>query len=213
MEHEAQPAFRKRHLIWLGGVLVIGSMLAGLFIADVDGLIRNDVTLGPVIAATKIVIPIFMAVGFIYWLVLLFTGKLNRDLYGMMVLHERYNARASGFLLGFSEVYPPFNFKTGGADNDAYSAVTLNLPEPPETGSRKLALNFLLAIPHYIVLAIIGIGAFFVAIAAWFAVLFTGSWPEGMRGFLVRFGNYYFRVWLYATMVETEYPKFGLSAV
>lgn len=68
MEHEAQPAFRKRHLIWLGGLMVIGFTLAGMFIGDVDGLIRNDVTLGPIIAATKIVIPIFLAVAFIYWL-------------------------------------------------------------------------------------------------------------------------------------------------
>lgn len=150
-------------------------------------------------------------VAVIYWFVLLFTGKLNRDLFGMMVLYERYSARATGYLVGFSENYPPFDFRTGGTDNDAYRPVTLNLPEPPETGSRKLALNFLLAIPHYIVLVVFGIGAFFVAAAAWFAVLFTGRWPEGMRGFLVRFNNYYYRVWLYATMVTTEYPKFGLS--
>lgn len=149
-------------------------------------------------------------VAFVYWLVLLFTGKLNRQLFGMMVLYERYNARASGFLVGFSEEYPPFEFRTGGADNSAYRPVTLNLPEPPESGSRKLALNFLLAIPHYVVLVVFGIGAAIVAISAWFAVLFTGRWPEGMRRYLVRFTNYYYRVWLYATMVETTYPKFGL---
>jgi hypothetical protein len=90
--------------------------------------------------------------------------------------------------------------------------VRLDLPEPPETGSRRLALNFLLAIPHYFVLAVFGIGAFFVAVAAWFAVLFTGRWPEGMRNYLVRFSNYYYRVWLYATMVTTDYPRFGLDA-
>lgn len=150
-------------------------------------------------------------VAFVYWLILLFTGKLNRDLFGMMVLYERYNSRATGFLLGFSESYPPFDFRAGGADNDAYPPITLNVPEPPETGSRKLALNFLLAIPHYIVLFVFAIGAAVVAIVAWFAVLLTGSWPQGMRDFLVRFANYYYRVWLYAVMVETEYPRFGLS--
>jgi hypothetical protein len=30
-----------------------------------------------------------------------------------------------------------------------------------------------------------------------------------MRRYLVRFSNYYYRVWLYATMVETTYPRFG----
>jgi hypothetical protein len=39
-----------------------------------------------------------------------------------------------------------------------------------------------------------------------------GSWPEGMRGFLVRVSNFYYRVWTYVTMVENEYPGFGLPA-
>lgn len=150
-------------------------------------------------------------VAVIYWLVLLFTGKLNRGLYGVMTLYVRYDARATGFLSGFSETYPPFDFHTGGADNDAYPPITLSLPEPPENGSRKLALNVLLAIPHYVMILIFGIAAAAVGIAGWFAVLFTGAWPKGMRDFLVRVYNYYFRVWLYAAMVETEYPKFGLS--
>lgn len=150
-------------------------------------------------------------VGLVYWLMLIFTGKLHRNLYGMMVLYERYSARATGFLVGFSEIYPPFEFGAGGTDDRSYPAIRLQLPEPPETGSRKLALNFLLAIPHYVVIAVFGIGAVVMAIAAWFAVLFTGRWPRGMREFLVRFNNYYYRVWLYATMVETEYPKFGLA--
>jgi hypothetical protein len=147
---------------------------------------------------------------FIYWLVLLFTGNLNRGLYGVMVMYERYNARATGFLLGYSEVYAPFDFHTGSSDNDAYPPVRLNLPEPPATASRKSALNILLAIPHYIVIAVFGIGAGVVAIIAWFAVLFTGAWPQGMRDFLVRFANYYYRVWTYVAMVENDYPKFGL---
>ena len=150
-------------------------------------------------------------VAIVYWLVLLFTGRPDRGLYGIMTLHARYDARTTGYLLGFSENYPPFDFRIGGADNDAYAPIRLDLPEPPETGSRKLALNFLLAVPHYIVLAVYAIAAMVIAVIAWFAVLFTGVWPHRMRGFLVRVTNYYYRVWLYATMVETRYPKFGLG--
>ena len=146
----------------------------------------------------------------IYWFILVFTGKLNRGLYDLMAMYERYNTRASGFLVGFSEVYPPFDFASGPHDNNAYPPIRLNLPEPPETVSRVAALNWILAIPHYIVVAIFGIGAAVVAIVGWFAVLFTGAWPSGMRDFLVRFENYYFRVWTYVTMVENDYPKFGL---
>ncbi len=151
-------------------------------------------------------------VALMYWLVLVFTGRLDRNLFGVMALYERYNARATGFLLGFSEESPPFDFRMGGADNDAYSPITLNLPEPAETGSRRLALNVLLAIPHYVVLAVFAVAAIVAAVIAWFAVLFTGRWPQGLRTFLIRVNNYYYRVWLYATMVEPRYPEFGLPS-
>lgn len=152
------------------------------------------------------------AVFFIYWLMLIFTGKLHAGLYSMVVMYERYNARASGFLVGFSETYPPFDFSTATADNDAYPPVRLTLPAVPESVPRSAALNLFKAIPHYIVLAIFFIGAAVVAIIAWFAVLFTGKWPQGMRAFLVRVSNYYYRVWAYVTMVENGYPKFGLPS-
>ena len=161
-----------------------------------------------------VIVYVLQAVGrvvfFIYWLVLIFTGKLNRGLYDLMTLYERYNARSGSFLLGYSEIYPPFDFKMGPEDNNAYPPVTLTLPEPPEDVARSAALNWILAIPHYIVLFVYFIGAAIAAIIGWFAVLFTGKWPQGLRDFLVLLSNYYYRVWSYAVMVQNEYPKFGL---
>jgi hypothetical protein len=148
----------------------------------------------------------------VYWVMLVFTGKLHPSLYGVMVMYERYNARASGFLLGYSETYAPFDFYTTTDDDNAYPPVRLALPAVPESVPRKAALNVLLAIPLYIVMMVYFIGAAAVALVGWFAVLFTGAWPEGMRGFLVRVSNFYYRVWTYVTMVENEYPGFALPA-
>jgi|JI10StandDraft_1071094.scaffolds.fasta_scaffold121905_3 hypothetical protein len=148
----------------------------------------------------------------IYWLMLIFTGKLHSGLFGMMVMYERYNARAGGFLLGWSQTYPPFEFTTDPADNNTYPAVRLQLPTVPQSVARSAAWNVLTAIPHYFMLMIYFIGAAVVAVIAWFAVLFTGTWPQGMRRFLVRVSNYQYRIWTFVTMVENEYPKFGLPA-
>ncbi len=148
----------------------------------------------------------------VYWLMLIFTGKLHPGLYGVMAMYERYNARAGGFLVGFSELYPPFDFGTGPQDNNAYAPIRLTLPALPEAPSRWAALNFLKAIPHFIVLLVFFIGAAVVALIGWFAVLFTGGWPTGMRDFLVRVNNYQYRVWTYVAMVENDYPKFGLPS-
>ena len=149
---------------------------------------------------------------FVYWLMFLFTGKLHPGLYNVMVMYERYNARAGGYLVGFSELYPPFDFAITTADNGAYPAIRLNLPAVPESMPRSAALNILKAIPLYIVLMIYYIGAVVVAVLGWFAVLFTGAWPQGMRDFLVRVSNFHFRVWTYVTMVDNTYPRFGLPS-
>lgn len=148
----------------------------------------------------------------VYWFIFVFTGKLNAGLYSAMTMSERYNERATGFLLGWSEIYPPFDFTPGPGDNGAYPPIRLNLPATPEPPTRAAALNILKAIPHFIVIAFFALAAFAVAMVAWFAVLFTGAWPAGMRDFLVRFTNYYFRVWTYVTMVDNDYPRFGLPA-
>jgi hypothetical protein len=152
------------------------------------------------------------AVFFVYWLMLLFTGKLHSGLFGVMAMYERYNARAGGFLVGFSETYPPFDFSTDTADNNAYPPIRLALPAVPESVPRSAALNVFKAIPLYIVMMVYFIGAAVVALIGWFAVLFTAQWPHGMRDFLVRVNNFYFRVWTYVTMVDNEYPKFGLPS-
>ena len=65
---------------------------------------------------------------------------------------------------------------------------------------------------HYFMLMIYFIGAAVVAVIAWFAVLFTGTWPQGMRRLLVRVSNYQYRIWSYVTMVDNTYPKFGLPS-
>ena len=62
-------------------------------------------------------------------------------------------------------------------------------------------------------LAVYAIGAVVVRTIGWFSVLFTGRWPVAMRDWLVRFPNYYYRVWAFVTMVHTEYPRFGTAPV
>ena len=49
------------------------------------------------------------------------------------------------------------------------------------------------------------------AIVAWFAILFTGTYPRGMFDFVVGVGRWSTRVWAYAFLLVTDvYPPFSL---
>jgi len=146
----------------------------------------------------------------VYWVMLIFTGRLNRGLYGVLAMHERYSERASSHLIGFTEKYPPFDFNLGGRDNHVYAPITVSLPEPPETTSRWAALNLFAAIPHYLFILVLGVAVVLTVIFGWVAVLFTGEWPHALRDFVVRVTNYYLSVWAYVTMAVSDYPKFRI---
>jgi len=81
------------------------------------------------------------------------------------------------------------------------------------TLSRGLWLvKWLLAIPHYIVLIFLGLAAIVVVIIAWFAILFTGRYPEGMFNFVVGVIRWTLRVQGYAFLLVTDqYPPFSLD--
>src|SRR5206468_9921684 len=70
-------------------------------------------------------------------------------------------------------------------------------------------LRLLLAIPHFIVLSLYGIGAFVAVVIAWFALLFTGRWPQGLYDFSAGFLRYYTRVSGYTWLLVDPYPPFS----
>jgi len=73
-------------------------------------------------------------------------------------------------------------------------------------------VKWLLAIPHLVILFFLALAALIVVIIAWFAILFTGRYPEGLFDFVVgvmRWGN---RVQGYAFVLITDrYPPFSLN--
>ncbi len=73
-------------------------------------------------------------------------------------------------------------------------------------------VKWLLAIPHFVILAFLGIAAAFCVLVAWFAILFTGRYPRPLFDFVVGTGRWALRVCAYAVMLVTDvYPPFSLK--
>lgn len=93
--------------------------------------------------------------------------------------------------------------------------VRIELDEPDGSQlSRFLPLiKWLLALPHYIVLALLGIVAFVCIVLAWLAILITGSYPAPLFNFVLGVNRWGFRVNAYVFVLNTDrYPPFSLKA-
>ncbi|MBF0359262.1 MAG: hypothetical protein HQL70_11720 [Magnetococcales bacterium] len=66
MDHIKKPMFRNIVLIISSGLIIAGITAFGM--SDVDELIRTERRLGPVIAASRIIVPLFGVIGIAYLL-------------------------------------------------------------------------------------------------------------------------------------------------
>jgi hypothetical protein len=146
----------------------------------------------------------------ISWFAILFTGKMPPGLFGFLAMHQRYQWRVTSYIFFLREEYPPFDFTTTGQDPGGDPA-TLSI-EPSATLSRGLIfVKWLLLIPQFIVLLFLGIALYVVLIIGFFAVLFTGKWPEGMRNFVIGMMRWSSRIYAYMYLMTDVYPPFSLS--
>jgi hypothetical protein len=139
-------------------------------------------------------------------LMLLFRKKYPRWWFDWNREMMRFSARVAVYASLMDDEYP---------STDEQQAVHLDFDYPDAKNDLHPALplvKWLLAIPHYIVLFFLGIGAFFAVIGAWFAILFTGRYPRGIFTYVEGVHRWSNRVFAYAfALVTDKYPPFSLK--
>jgi len=85
--------------------------------------------------------------------------------------------------------------------------------EYPERLSRwKIFVKWLLAFPHVLIVGALGTVAYVMIFIAWFAILFTGRYPEGLFNFVVGVYRWNANVNAYTSLLRDEYPPFTMEA-
>jgi Domain of unknown function (DUF4389) len=139
-------------------------------------------------------------------LMIVFRQKYPRWWFDWNLELMRFLNRIGVYLALLDDRYP---------STDERQSVMFDMPYPEAKNelNRWLPLvKWILAIPHYIVLAFLGLAAFVVVVFAWFAIIFTGRYPRGAFDFVVGVTRWYNRVVGYAfALVTDEYPPFRLS--
>jgi hypothetical protein len=118
----------------------------------------------------------------------------------------RFSTRVGAYLALTTDVYP-------STIDEQSVHLEIDYPDAKQDLNQWLPLvKWLLAIPHYIVLLVLIIGAFFAVIFAWFAILFTGRYPRGLFDYVVGVARWGLRVQAYAFLLVTDrYPPFSLT--
>jgi hypothetical protein len=118
----------------------------------------------------------------------------------------RFSNRVAAYLALMDDRYP-------ATDDEQAVHLDFAYPDVPNDLNRWLPLvKWLLAVPHYIVLFFLYIGATVSVIITWFAILFTGRYPRGLFDFVEGVLRWQNRVAGYAFILVTdEYPPFRIA--
>lgn len=116
----------------------------------------------------------------------------------------RFGTRVGAYLALLTDRYP---------STVEEQSVHLEIEYPDvERLNRWLPLvKWILAIPHYVVLFFLFVGAIVAIVIAWFAILITGRYPKPLFNYVVCVSRWSLRVSAYAFLLVTDrYPPFSL---
>jgi hypothetical protein len=152
------------------------------------------------------------------------TGGILTGLFVATLLMLVFRTRYPRWWFDFARELTRFGWRVGAylaLLTDQYPSTTeeqavhleIDYPDVERDLNRWLPLvKWFLAIPHYIVVAVLAFLAFFAVVIAWFAILITGRYPRGLFEFVVGVGRWALRVDAYAFLLVTDrYPPFTMS--
>jgi len=142
-------------------------------------------------------------VTFIAWFAILITGNYPQGLWDLSYWIMRWNMRVSIYTGLLRDEYPPFG--------EQPYPMLLELRYPDRLSRWKIFVKWILIIPHLIALWFLGILQSIITFIAWWAILFTGNYPQGLFAMTVGIMRWQLRVSVYELLMIDAYPPFALA--
>lgn len=144
------------------------------------------------------------AMAIVSWFTLLITGVQFRGIRDFSLYYLRWRTRALAYMALFVDPYPPFG-------DEPYPA-TIEVHEPAQPrDNATIAVRLLLVLPHLVVLCVLLLAWLITTVIAWFAILFTRSYPPSLYRFGIGVMRWGLRVEAYLLLLVDDYPPFTLD--
>jgi hypothetical protein len=88
---------------------------------------------------------------------------------------------------------------------------TYALNPPEKIANWRPLVQWLLALPHAVIVQVLGRVSQVIAVISWFAIVFTGKVPEGLVGVQMMYIRYETRTYSYIGFLREEYPPFTFA--
>ncbi len=189
-------------LIWVIPIAIVATLLSGTASSTATVISETGEVLSKATeSGGGIVAGLFGAT----MLMIVFRQKYPRWWFDFARELTRFEMRIGSYVALLTDKYPD-------TENEQSVHLELDYPDAAQELNRWLPLvKWLLAVPHYIVLAVLAVAAVFAVLIAWFAILFTGRYPRGLFDFVVGVARWGTRVQAYAMLLLTDsYPPFSL---
>jgi hypothetical protein len=88
---------------------------------------------------------------------------------------------------------------------------TFDVQTPDKVANWRPLVQWIMAIPHFLIASVLRTVAQVVGVVSWFAILFTGKLPEGLANMTCLALRYEARTTAYAGFLYEEYPPFEFA--
>jgi hypothetical protein len=192
-------------LIWIIPIAIIFGMISSAGETVTNTIVMNEA--GQIIDKTSqtaggLLTGLFAATA----LMILFRQRYPRWWFDFSRELAHFGARVGAYAALLTDQYP-------STVEEQAVHLEIDYPNLPRELNRWMPLfKWLLAIPHYIALAFLGVAAFLAVVFAWFAILLSGQYPRSLFDFVVGVFRWGLRVNAYAFLLVTDrYPPFSLD--
>ena len=164
------------------------------------------------LAIPHLLVLVFLYIGVFFagiaaFFAVLFTGRYPAGIFKFVAGTIRWTYRVSAYAFLLTDAYPPFSL-----DAEPGYPVRMEVEHPEKIANWRPLVQWLLVVPYYFIAYILTtIWFYLIVVISFFAILFTGKYPQALFDFSVVAQRWNLRSTAYMFFMTGKYPPFAYA--